>query len=304
MRDKRKLIVVLVIILGCLFIYKFIDKEGLTRVIYKSLGNKEAALLSGMLLGEVEGFDSGFWDELRKSGLVHLVVVSGTNLMLIFKNLVEKLAIFIGRKVSILITLLITLLYINMVGWQIPVVRAWILISIIYWAQLLGRKYNIFRALLLSGLIIILAWPGSLKEVSFWLSFMAFIGVVSSPWKDNLRSSFWISLWISPILALFFGNINLISPISNMLILLIVEVVTIIGFLGSIIGVIMPILGKGVLLIIWPLLRYFSLLVGIIGSWEWVNLKVNFNFLILLGWYLILIWWWIKMKERSENGKK
>jgi ComEC/Rec2-related protein len=108
----------------------------------------------------------------------------------------------------------------------------------------LGRKYNLVRGLVLSVLIIVLAWPGSLGEVSFWLSFLAFIGVVTSPWKGVLKSSFWISLWISPIMGLFFGKINLISPISNLLVMLTVVNDYYSWFYGSIIGVILPIFGK------------------------------------------------------------
>lgn len=291
-------------IFGVVLIYRFVDKDILTRVIYRSLPNREAGLLSGMLLGDVTGFEREFWKELKASGLVHLVVVSGTNMMLVFKTLVERLATLIGRKKAIGLGSLIALIYVGMVGWQVPVVRAWILISIMYWAQVLGRKYNVLRGLFLSVLIIVLAWPQSLMEVSFWLSFGAFVGVVTSPWKDNLRSSFWIALWISPILGLVFGNVNLVSPISNMLVLLIVEVITIVGFLGVIVGIFFPFLGNILLWLIWPLLNYFSRLVIMIGNWKWVNLTVKFNWMILLGSYLLLIWWLTRIKRKRINETK
>lgn len=291
-------------IFGVVLIYRFVDKDILTGVIYRSLPNREAGLLSGMLLGDVTGFEREFWKELKASGLVHLVVVSGTNMMLVFKTLVERLATLIGRKKAIGLGSLIALIYVGMVGWQVPVVRAWILISIMYWAQVLGRKYNVLRGLFLSVLIIVLAWPQSLMEVSFWLSFGAFVGVVTSPWKDNLRSSFWIALWISPILGLVFGNVNLVSPISNMLVLLIVEVITIVGFLGVIVGIFFPFLGNILLWLIWPLLNYFSRLVIMIGNWKWVNLTVKFNWMILLGSYLLLIGWLIRIKRKRINETK
>ena len=63
-----------VIFLICL-IYRFVDKESLIGVIYESLPNREAGLLSGMLLGDVSGFERNFWNQLKASGLVHLVVV-------------------------------------------------------------------------------------------------------------------------------------------------------------------------------------------------------------------------------------
>jgi len=286
-------------ILAGLLIYKFINKDSLIGVVYKSLPGTEAGLLNGMLWGDKSGFSRDFYNQLKNSGLVHLVVVSGSNMILVFKGMVENLAKLIGRKRAIGLGFLVAIFYLEIVGWEIPIVRALILISVMYWAQILGRKYNLVRGLILSVLIIVLAWPGSVTEVSFWLSFLAFVGVVTSPWKGILKSSLWISLWISPVMAISFGKINLIGPISNLLVLITVETITIIGFLGSIIGVFIPILGKIVLWTIWPLLKYFVVVAEIIGNWEWVNLAVNFNYVILLGWYMILIW--IKTRLRINR---
>lgn len=287
------------ILLMGLLMYKFVVKDSLIYVVNQSLSNKEAALLNGMLWGEKD-FDKDFYNKLKNSGLLHIVVVSGTNMILIFKGLVESLAKWIGRKWAIGVAWLVSLFYLNIVGWEIPIVRALILVSVMYWAQILGRKYNVWRGLIFSGLIIFLAWPKSIMEISFWLSFGAFFGVISSPWKDVFRSSFWVALWISPIMALGLGKINLVGPISNVLVLLIVEVITVVGFLGSIVGLIIPIIGKIVLWSILPLLKYFVTVVELIGSLKWVNLSINFNWMILLGWYLILIWIYIKYEKQNN----
>jgi competence protein ComEC len=284
-----------------ILMYKFVKRDSVIGVAYQSLPGTEAGLLNGMLWGDKTGFSKDFYNQLKNSGLVHLVVVSGSNMILVFKGMVENLAKWIGRKKAIGLGVLIALGYLEIVGWEIPIVRAMILVSVMYWAQILGRKYNLVRGLILSVLIIVLAWPGSLGEVSFWLSFLAFVGVVTSPWKGILASSFWVSLWISPIMGLFFGKINLISPISNLLVMLTVETITIIGFLGSILGLILPILGKIVLLTIWPLLKYFVVVAEVIGNLGWVNLNVSFNILILLGWYMILIYFLLKSKKNLIN---
>lgn len=278
-------------------IYKFIKRDSLIGMAYQSLPGTEAGLLNGMLWGDKSGFSKDFYNSLKNSGLVHLVVVSGSNMILVFKGLVENLAKLIGRKKAIGLGFLIAVLYLDIVGWEIPVVRALVLVSVMYWAQILGRKYNLVQGLILSVLIIVLAWPGSLTEVSFWLSFLAFVGVVTSPWKGVMLSSFWVSLWISPIMGLFFGKVNLISPISNLLVMLTVETITVIGFLGSILGLVIPILGKIVLWSIWPLLKYFTVVAGVIGNLGWVNLDVSFNVLILLGWYLILIYFLLRLRK-------
>lgn len=289
------------LVLLVVLMYRFVKKDSLIYVVNQSLPGTEAGLLNGMLWGDKSGFSKDFYNQLKNSGLVHLVVVSGSNIILVFKGLVENLAKLIGRKKAIGLGFVVVLGYLDVVGWEIPVVRAMILVSVMYWAQILGRKYNLIRGLALSVLIIVLAWPGSLGEVSFWLSFMAFIGVVTCPWKNILASSFWISLWISPIMGLFFSKLNLIGPISNLLVILVVETVTIVGFIGTFLGLVIPVLGKVVLWSIWPLLKYFAVVVEMVGSWGWVNVEVKFNYLILLGWYMILIWVLLKFRK---NGYK
>lgn len=291
---KKILIWILLGVVGFLM-YRFVKRDILIYVVNQGLPGTEAGLLNGMLWGDKTGFSKDFYNQLKNSGLVHLVVVSGSNIILVFKGLVENLAKLIGRKKAIGLGFVVVLGYLEIVGWEVPIVRAMILVSVMYWAQILGRKYNLVRGLILSGLIIVLAWPGSLGEVSFWLSFMAFIGVVTSPWKGILASSFWVSLWISPIMGLFFGKINLVGPISNLLVILVVETVTVVGFGGTFLGLIVPVLGKMVLWSIWPLLKYFAVVVEMVGSWGWVNVEVKFNYLILLGWYVILIWLKVKL---------
>ncbi|HOR02354.1 MAG TPA: ComEC/Rec2 family competence protein [Candidatus Woesebacteria bacterium] len=282
-----------------MLMYKFIKKESLIAIIDESLTMREAGLLKGMLWGDKTGFGKEFYNQLKDSGLVHLVVVSGSNMMLVFRGTVEWLAKFLGRKKAIGVGFLLSLGYLEIVGWEIPVVRALILIGVMYWAQILGRKYNLTRGLILSVLIIVAAWPESIKEVSFWLSFLAFIGVVTSPWKGTWGLSLWVSLWISPVMGLVFGKINLVGPISNLLVLLTVEVITVVGLVGSMVGLIIPMVGRIILWTIWPLLRYFGEVVGVVSQWWWANLGVNFNWLIGFGWYVILIWGLIKLKNRE-----
>ncbi|MDP4009571.1 MAG: ComEC/Rec2 family competence protein [Candidatus Shapirobacteria bacterium] len=271
--------------------------------IYQTLPFREAGLLAGMLLGDKSGFDNTFYENLKQTGLIHLVVVSGTNVMLISKTLIENLAKYLGRKRIIILTLFIIWWYVGISGWEIPVVRAAILVSIFYWAQILGRKYNIGRGFGLTVLIMILFSWQIIKEVSFWLSFMAFFGVISVDMvfkpdgkkmcmREEIilqsRTVVWVSLLISPILALIFGKISLISPISNVLVLVLVETITLVGFAGTLIGIFLPIIGEIILWAIYPMLKYMAVIIDGLGSMNWVSANINFNWWLFWGWYLII----------------
>jgi len=288
----------------CIFIYKFINKDDLIRVIFLNLPPREASLMAGMVFGDKNNFDKNTILNFQVSGVIHIMVVSGTNIVLVFRGLVERIASWIGRKRAILLGFGVTLVYINWVGWEIPAVRAFLLMSIFYWAQLLGRKFNLFRAIMLIILIMVLADYRVFGSGSFYLSFVAFGAVVlnlnkSRKWWSDLWNSFWVSLWILPILALFFGKISLVAPITNALILFLVEVITILGVLGSFLGLIVPVFGKIVLWISYPLLKYILLIVDGLAAFKWASIQIKFNWVFLIGWYLLLIGWWLKNKNED-----
>ena len=299
MKKWKTTLIWMLIILGVVFIYKFIDKQDLIRVIFQNLPPREASLMAGMVFGDKNNFDKNTMLNFQISGVIHIMVVSGTNIVLVFRGLVERMASWIGRRRAIILGFGITLIYINWVGWEIPAVRAFLLMSIFYWAQLLGRKFNLFRAIILIILIMVLADYRVFGSGSFYLSFVAFGAVVINlnkkrKWWSDLWNSFWVSLWILPILALFFGKISLVAPITNALILFLVEVITILGCFGSFLGLLVPILGKLVLWISYPLLKYILLIVDGVAGFKWASVEIKFNWYFLVGWYLILICLFIK----------
>jgi len=286
-----------VIILGWILAYFLIKKENLIEVIRQTLPFREAGLLTGMVWGEKSGMRGEFYDRLINTGLIHIVVISGANLMMVGKSLIENLAKFIGRKMAIIGGGGIVLIYVNLVGWQIPIVRALLFLGIYYGAQILGRKFRTGRALFLVVLIMFLADFEVYKEVSFWLSISAFLAMILSQGGGSLRTTLWVNIFILPILSLVFGQVSLISPLTNMAVLFLVEIISVVGFWGSILGTIWLFLGKILLGASYPLLRYLIEVVEFGGRWQWATINFKFNWMMLLGWYLILGAYWYEKKK-------
>jgi competence protein ComEC len=290
----------ILMIIGFILIYKFVNKDSLMHVIEYSLPPREAGLLGGIIFGDKSGFEKGFYENLKNSGLVHLVVVSGSNVMLLVGGLIEHLAAYLGRKKTIVMGLVIGFGYAAMVKWEVPVVRAMLMLSIFYWAQILGRKYDLARGLGLAVLIMVIGDFEVLKSVSFWLSISAFLGVVTTESKNEFLKTVWISLWITPILGLIFGKVSIISPVTNMLVMGLVEVVTIVGVIGAGVGLIIPVLGKVVLWLCYPTLSFLAVVAEVGGAWKWSVLEIKFNSLMLVGWYLAMI---VYVKNRNNTSR-
>lgn len=287
-----------VLILGIIMIYKFVNKDSLIYVIRQGLPPQEAGLLGGIILGDKSGFEKIFYENLKNSGLVHLVVVSGSNVMLLVGGGIETLAGLLGRKKTIIGGLILGWGYTQMVGWEVPVVRAMLLVSIVYLAQLYGRKYNMWRALLLAVTIMLVGEPKVWSSVSFWMSITAFLGVITTKNKKWINVN--VALWITPILAMVFGKISLVSPLSNFLVTGGVEIITLIGVMGTMVGMIVLPLGKAILWFSYPLLKYLATVVEWSGGGRWSTLSLSFNWPMLCGWYLIL-WSYVKNKNNTRN---
>lgn len=281
-------------IIGWCLLYRFVNKDSLVVVINRSLPEKEAGLLMGVIVGEKQSMSKEFYELLKISGLVHLVIVSGSNVMLLSRGLIENFAGYVGRKKLIIIVLGLAWSYAAMVGWEIPVVRAVLMVSIYYWAQLLGKKFDVVRALGLVIIVMLLAKGQMVKEVGFWLSILAFGAVVTGRGLNIFWLTIWVSIWITPILTMIFGKISLIGPLTNTAVLFLVELITAMGMLGAVVGIFWFEAGKIVLWLIYPLLKYFVWVVEWGGKAKWVSVSVGFNWWILAGWYLVLGYWLIK----------
>ena len=294
---------VVVIGLG-LLLYRFIKKDSLIVAINRSLPYEEAGVLRGMILGDKEGLGRELYEGLKKSGLVHLVVASGANVMLLTRIIIEGLAGFLGRKKTIVLALVMVWGYAGMVEWQAPILRAAILVSVFYWSQILGRRFDVGRGLGLTVVIMLLAWSEWVGEVGFWLSLLAFMGVITrqsriSNFKlqivDDLMTTVWVGVWVTPVLALVFGQISLIAPITNTMVVFLVEYITIVGSIGVVVGLGWAWVGEKIVWLVLPALKY---VVWVAENLGWGAVGIKFNWPMLVGWYLILGWWLARRHEK------
>lgn len=297
LKKKLKFKKIFLLLIVWFLIYKFIKRLDLIEIIQRALPSGEGSLMAGMIWGEKGLISKDLYNLLKNTGLVHIVVVSGANLMIIGKGIIESLAKCLGRKMAIVAGGGIILIYVNLVGWQIPVVRAVLFLAIYYWAQMLGRQFRSGRALFLVVLIMFLADFKIFTEISFWLSVAAFLGVLLSREEGAIMSTIWVSLFILPILSIFFGKISLLTPVINLGVLFLVEAITIIGFWGSLIGLLWEGMGRVILSLSYPMLRYLIEVVAVTGKWSWAQLNFQFNWMMLVGWYLIIGVYWDERKK-------
>lgn len=254
-------------------------RQRILELYIKYLPEPHSALLAGIVLGTKSSLDTSFFESLRKTGTLHVVVASGTNIAIFAGSLLGILATLIGRKHAILPTLLAVWVYVLLVGWQPPIVRAAIMGSIAFAAQAWGREFDAWRALFISAIALLFLQPLWLFDIGFQLSFTATAGIlaftksisrvlaiVPNIFRGNLATTTAAQIAVSPILFLSFGQISLISPLANALILWTVPVIMAGGGVIAFLGVLWEPLGQVASWFLWLLLEYFVRVVEVFAN--------------------------------------
>jgi len=147
-------------------------------------------LAVALITGDRSGLSRKTQESLRKSGLAHILAISGLHMALVTLTmvwLVRSVLLLIPelsnkypiKKWAIGIGFLIATFYLFLSGNAIATQRAWIMISIMMLASLLDRPAITIRSVAVAAFIILLLFPASLFSPGFQMSFAAVVALVS-----------------------------------------------------------------------------------------------------------------------------
>ncbi len=163
------------------FIAQF-KKDIYAKFILNGYSKNSADIIGAMLLGDRNEMDREIEDQYRKTGVVHILSISGLHVMMVYSifMIVFYPILFLpkGKFLRIFICLIFIWVYALFVGFQPPVLRSSFMISIYYLAIAFNRKPNIYHTLAVSAFILLLINPNFLFDVGFQLSFSAVFFIV------------------------------------------------------------------------------------------------------------------------------
>lgn len=245
-------------------------------LFYKSsLPEPYSSLVAGTVIGS-KNMPQSFWDKLKMTGTAHVVVASGTNVTMTVGFLIGLLTIFIKRRTAIWITLLGIFGYVTISGFDAPIVRAAITSSILLIGQERGKVTNTWIILIFTSLIMLLIKPTWVTDLGFILSFVATISLITFQkiinlklklipafFREGLSTSLSAQIGVAPIIFITFGQFNVLSPVINMLVLWTIPYIMVIGALGGIVGLVVPLIGRIILYLGFPFLWWFVKIIEI-----------------------------------------
>ena len=203
------------------------------RLSYYAQDSSAYATVEAMVAGSRRLQSEELREAYSRTGLSHLMAVSGLHLgiVLIIINilLIPLLLIHRGHLVRNILAIAAIWVYVAVCGASPSVVRAAMMVSILYLTYYSSQRYNMVNILALAILLMLIYNPDSIYDISFQLSITAVMGIAlwAMPIIGRLSSKGVVtryliasivigiaaSIWTLPIISHAFGRIALIGII-------------------------------------------------------------------------------------------
>ena len=243
-----------------------------------------APFLTAILTGDRSGIPQKAGDDLSEVGLYHLLAISGMHCA----YLMELLYLVLGRhrrRLTAFLGLPLLLFYALLSGASPSVLRACVMLSFLLFAPLFGRERDSLTAIFAALLLILLANPFAAASVSLQLSFAAIGGILwvtpkLSDWLGKGRDlgaagrfvtgsvsvSLGAMVFTTPLCAVYFNSLTLISPVSNLLCLWCVGLIFCGGLLAVALSFLWLPLGPVLAFVPGLLVRYLLWMAGLLAK--------------------------------------
>jgi competence protein ComEC len=254
-------------------------RRQLLRLIENAVGGEEGELLKGLLLGERSGIQPETNEAFIRSGVAHVLAVSGSNVVVV----AGFLAFIIGstgcpRRIRFLPLGAGLIGYMLLSGTQPPVVRATVMGLVALASSAIEVRLNVLNALGVAALVILSLDTRGIFDIGFQLSFGAVLSlIILYPPLDRLiraltlkahlprpvRSAMQLAavslaatLGTIPLTAGAFGRVSIIGILANLVVVPAVEMSVLLGGIMAIAAIASNWLGEVYGAVNWVLLHY------------------------------------------------
>jgi competence protein ComEC len=208
--------------------------------LQKSLPEPEASLAGGIAFGRDDGLDPAVAAQFNRTGLRHLVAVSGSNVTLVAGLMYFLFIPIVGRRWAWIPAGMAIVAYLGTAGLAPSVVRSGIMALTFLGGAAIGRPQSGLPALFAAVIVMTAISPNIARDPGFLLSATATGGILAFyPWlHSGLRSLSARRRWLAfpnwtlqaaaltvsstvatmPLMWREFGRISLVSPLANVIV--------------------------------------------------------------------------------------
>ena len=159
----------------------YIIKNTMKQALYSVLPEKEAGLLSSMLLGDKEGIDRKDYIIYQMNGMAHMLAISGLHVSLVAEAFFFFFMLLLRRRRgAAVLTIVIILLYGSITGFAEATSRAVIMMIVIMAGRVFSSAADTLTSLSIALFINVIINPYSILSSGFIMSYLAVAGVLIS----------------------------------------------------------------------------------------------------------------------------
>ena len=211
-------------------------RSRISQQIETALTKGNARFIQALALGDTRAITDQDWEILRRTGITHLIAISGFHVGIValfavycsrlFYKALPRLALTVPwPHTCAWVSIISSFLYTAIAGFAIPTVRTALMIAVLMLAKVLYRHVSSIHAVAISLFFILLWEPFSILSAGFWLSFsgvlllIAFMPNTNKPNKiiAFIRAQWVVSLGLLPLSIGFFSQTTIIGPLVNLI---------------------------------------------------------------------------------------
>lgn len=205
---------------------------------------RQAGVMAALVLGDQAAIAPSDWELFRRTGVAHLISVSGTHITM-FAALAVGLLGWAWRQAARwwphllwrlpapvaghLGGLLLATAYAVFSGWGVPAQRTVLMLATVIGLRLSGRRWPWPVVWLAAMNVVLLIDPWALLQPGFWLSFVAVGVLFASSWasagRPTWRQRAWglvrtqgvVSVALAPLTLMLFGQFSVAGLLANLL---------------------------------------------------------------------------------------
>lgn len=284
--------------------------------------------IAGLLIGDKSGFSDEFSENIRHSGVSHVMVVSGMHLAIIMSavnSFIKKM--FYNRFIRFVCSASSVFYIMAVCGFTPSILRAGLMYIILSSSILYGRDGDSVNALSLSVCFILIFSPCTVFNISFQLSVLSTLGILllnpvferclrlkndfTGKTVSSILTSVSALIFTAPITVFKFKEFSLSALLTNLLISQAVTAV-LVGMLITVFVSVIPLLSLTVspmFKILSVFVKYINYIINTLGSMSDSYIECGKGFLILTAsvWIasvlLLKTLKALKLIKRKESGE-
>jgi competence protein ComEC len=295
-------------------------RKNIVNTINRSLPAEQAGLLNGMLIGYREGLTDDLQGAFSDSGLSHIMAVSGANVaFIVFPLLFVLRKLRVKQAAANIITIAVLVVFVLITGADPSVLRAVIMAVVILVAQIVRRETDIYTSIALAAIILMLSNPFTIFNIGFQLSFAATLSIVlfykyiQSVIKNRFLPEVFSSViaatlaaqcGVLPITLYYFNSLSVISLLTNVIVVPLTGLITVLGMLMAAAGSVAIVLSQLLGYINFCLLSFVLMVVKFAASLPFAVIvtKTPALWQIIAYYCLILFFLWYKPLKKIKVG--